>query len=240
MVAEREQSLRLPVPVPNERLFRYAATPDVLALLVNSPGTRFSIRDIRRATGHSPSTVTDTVDLLADCDLVRVTREGNRKLVQINADRLESPIDPIARIPQAEFHEPVRALVERLRDRLDGLAGAVVFGSVARGEADRASDIDCLVLVENERASAQAAAHELASELSELRFNAAVAGTAGGTGTAGATRPDGDRYEFEVLVESVESAERVGERLGEILAEGVPVVETERLRELKREVLTGG
>jgi len=234
MVAESEQSLRLPVPVPNERLFRYGATPDVLALLVNSPGTRFSVRDIRRATGHSPSTVTDTVNLLADCDLVRVTREGNRKLVRINADRLESPADPIARIPQAEFHDPVRALVERLRDRLDGLAGAVVFGSVARGEADRASDIDCLVLVEGERASAQAAAHELASELSELRFNAAVAST------AGATRPDGDRYEFELLVESVESAERVGERLGEILAEGVPVVETERLRELKREVLTGG
>jgi predicted nucleotidyltransferase len=240
MVAESDQSIRLPVPVPDGRLFRYAATPDVLALLVNSPETRFSVRDIRRATGHSPSTVTDSVDLLADCDLVRITREGNRKLVRINTDRLESPADPVARIPQREFHEPVRALVERLRERLDGLAGVVVFGSVARGEADRASDVDCFVLVEGERAGAQATAHELASELGERRFNEAVAQRAGGAGTAGRGRPDGHRYEFEVLVESAASAERVGERLEEILAEGIPVLETERLQELKREVLTNG
>jgi DNA-binding transcriptional ArsR family regulator len=135
--------LTLPLPVPNERLFRYAATSDILTLLANNPHTQFSIRDIRRATSHSPSSVTETVDLLAETDLVHITREGNKKLVQINRARLSKPDDPILQIPQAEFHDPVRALVARLRDRIDNIVGILMFGSVARGEADRSSDIDC-------------------------------------------------------------------------------------------------
>ena len=54
MVALDEQStgmeLTFPLPIPNNRLFRYTATGDVLSLLANNPHTRFSIRDIRRAT----------------------------------------------------------------------------------------------------------------------------------------------------------------------------------------------
>lgn len=76
MVALGEQStgmeLTLPLPVPNSRLFRYTATSDILTLLANNPHTRFSIRDIRRATDHSPSSVTDTIDLLTQTDLVHI------------------------------------------------------------------------------------------------------------------------------------------------------------------------
>ncbi|WP_244877489.1 nucleotidyltransferase domain-containing protein [Haloferax prahovense] len=225
MVAFREQTagmeLTFPLPVPNNRLFRYAATGDVLTLLANNPHTRFSIRDIRRATDHSPSSVTDTVDLLAETDLVQITREGNKKLVQINRNRLTKPDDPILQIPQSEFHDPVRTLVDRLRSRIDNIAGILVFGSVARGEADRSSDIDCFVLVTEEKSTAQRIAHEVARDLEEERF-------------------DGDRYQFQVLAESVESATNIGDRLREIFTEGIVLHGTEDLQTAKQEVLTTG
>lgn len=225
MVALDEQEsgmeLTLPLPIPNERLFRYAATSDVLELLANNPHTRFSIRDIRRATDHSPSSVTDTVDLLAETDLVGVTRDGNKKLVRINRERLSKPDDPILRIPQVEFHDPIRVLVDQLQDQLDSVAGILIFGSVARGEADRASDIDCFVLVTDEKATAQRRAHELARDLETRRF-------------------DGDRFQFQVLVESDRSVTNVGERLREIFSEAIVLYETDELQAAKQEVLTNG
>ena len=225
MVALSEQDAGMeftfPLPVPNNRLFRYAATGDILTLLANNPHTRFSIRDIRRATDHSPSSVTDTVDLLAETDLVQIKREGNKKLVQINRNRLTKPDDPIFQIPQSEFHDPVRSLVDRLRSRINNIAGVLIFGSVARGEADRSSDIDCFVLVTDEKATAQRIAHEVARNLEEERF-------------------DGDRYQFQVLAESVESVTNIGDRLREIFTEGIVLYETEDLQTAKQEVLTNG
>lgn len=225
MVSLREQAagmeLTFPLPVPNKRLFRYAATSDILTLLANNPHTQFSIRDIRRATDHSPSSVTDTIDLLAETDLVHVTREGNKKLVQISRERLSKPDDPILQIPQVEFQDPVRSLVDRLQDQIDTIAGILIFGSVARGEADRSSDIDCFVLVSDEKATAQRIAHEVARDLEEERFN-------------------GDRYQFQVLVESTRSVTNIGERLREIFTEGIVLYETEQLQEAKDEVLTNG
>lgn len=225
MVAPNEHlagvELTLPLPVPNRRLFRYAATSDILALLANNPHTQFSIRDIRRATDHSPSSVTDTVDLLAETDLVHITRDGNKKLVQINRERLSNPDDPILRIPQAEFHDPIRILVDQLQDQLDNVAGILIFGSVARGEADRASDIDCFVLVNDEKATAQRRAHELARDLESQRF-------------------DGDRFQFQVLVESGQSVANIGERLREIFTEAIVLYETDELQAAKEEVLTNG
>ena len=225
MVALSEQTagmeLTLPLPLPNKRLFRYAATSDILGLLANNPHTRFSIRDIRRATDHSPSSVTDTIDLLAETDLVHITREGNKKLVQINRERLSKPDDPILRIPQAEFHDPIRILVDQLQDQLDNVAGILIFGSVARGEADRASDIDCFVLVNDEKATAQRRAHELARDLESQRF-------------------DGDRFQFQILVESGRSVTNIGERLREIFTEAIVLYETDELQDAKEEVLTNG
>lgn len=47
-------------------------------------------------------------------------------------------------IPQDEYHEPVRWVVDLVVDQIGNGndAGIVLFGSVARGDADRASDIE--------------------------------------------------------------------------------------------------
>lgn len=51
---------------------------------------------------------------------------------------------------------------------------------------------------------------------------------------------DGDRFEFQVLVESITTARRIGDRLREIFATGLTLVDSETLYQFKPEVLTNG
>lgn len=209
------------MPCPETQLFRYAATRPVLNLLAENRYDRFALRDLERATDHSLDNVRHAVSTLEAVGLVQVTTQGNRKLVQIDRSSLTETSDPITRIPQPEFHQPVRAAVRRLKDELDDVRGAVLFGSVARGEADRRSDVDLFVLVGDRQAANQRKAHELGEELGEERF-------------------EGERYRFQIMVESVETAGNYGERLRDILAEGLTLYGSETLRDLRTEVISGG
>lgn len=209
------------IPVSDGTLYRYSATDQVLHVLADNPYAEFTIRELGRLTGHAHSTITDVVDVLEPNDIVRVEAAGNRKHVSINRDRLSKPADPILGIPQPQFHAPVRAAVDRLLDELDGVEGLLVFGSVARGEADRRSDVDLWVLVRADRGTNQRKANDIGAELGEERF-------------------DGDRYEFQILVESARSALHVDERLEDVLAGGITLYDTETLRLFKEEVLADG
>jgi predicted nucleotidyltransferase len=214
-------TLNLSIPVTDPDLFSHRATAQILKLLADNPYTGFGIRELSRATDFTHRSVSQAVADLEAADLVTTEQSGPQKLVRINRVRLNKPDDPILAIPQPEFHEPVRNLVTELKTHLTEIRGIVLFGSVARGEADRQSDIDCFVLVSEKQAVGQQTAHEIVEELHDRRY-------------------DGDRYTFQVLVESVETAIQYGQRLQTIFAEGMTLSTTETLQELKQEVLTDG
>jgi len=218
---QRGASLELSVPVPSTDLFRHKSTGEILALLIDNPYTAFGIRDLSRATDHPHRSISSAIDDLEAVGFVEIEHTGRKKLVRINRARLSKPDDPIIQIPQDGFHAPVRELVTRLTDQIEDIHGIVLFGSVARGDADRRSDIDCFVLVDDTQATAQQTADELTSELNEETF-------------------DGDRYKFHVLAESVESARQYGDRLREIFATGLTLDGSDALTQLKEEVLTNG
>ncbi|QCC50920.1 nucleotidyltransferase domain-containing protein [Halapricum salinum] len=215
---ETEQAtVGLPIPAPDPDLFRHKATDDLLRLLFDNPYEQFTIRELGRLTDNAAQSVKRAVDVLESNGLVVVETEGNRRLVGINRTRMTKPEDPVLRIPQLEFHRPVRAALDRIRDELGDIHGVLVFGSVARGRADRQSDIDLWVLADD-RAD-QHRANELAKELGQERF-------------------DGDRYEFQILVETPESSRGHGDRLEEVFADAITLVDSDALRELKQEVLS--
>lgn len=218
---QKGTALGLPVPVPSTGLFSHSCTSEILALLVDNPYTAFGIRDLSRATDHPHRSVSSAVDDLEAVGFVEIEHAGRKKLVRIDRTRLSKPDDPVIQIPQVEFHAPIRELTTRLTDSVDDIHGLLVFGSVARGDADRRSDIDCFVLVDGPQATAQQTADEITAELNEESF-------------------DGDRYKFHVLVESVESARRYGDRLREIFATALTLKESDPLTRLKEEVLTNG
>ena len=211
-----QATVALPIPPPEPSLFRHKATSDILRLLVDNPYDRFTIRKLSRLTDHSAQSVKRAVDVLEPNSVVVVETQGNRRLVGISRQRISKPDDPVLRIPQVEFHLPVRTALDRLQAELDHVLGVLVFGSVAHGRADRQSDIDLWVLTDDR--SEQHRANELAKELGQERF-------------------DGDRYEFQILVESPESARGHGDRLEDVFADAITLVDSDELRTLKQEVL---
>lgn len=204
------------------RVFRIEAADAILRLLADAHETEFTIPELVDATGVTRSTVWRAVELLESISAVRVRETPQRNYVAINPDRLRKD-DPILAIEQQEFHEPIRAFVTQTQnmiadiDDIDRLLGIIVFGSVARGEADRQSDIDLFVVIEGDRTSARRVVTDVVADLSEHRFN-------------------GDRFDFEPYVESVASARRAGSKLQEIFTEGITVDGGDRLHELRKAV----
>jgi predicted nucleotidyltransferase len=210
-------TVELQVPATNPKLFKHKATDDILRLLADNPYESFTIRELGRLTDHTTYSVKSAVDVLADNGIVTADTEGNRRPVSIDRTRLHKPDEPALRIPQPEFHAPVRAALAQIADEFDDLRGVLLFGSVARGRADRQSDVDLWILVEN-AGGYQHRANEISQELGQQRFG-------------------GNRYEFEILVESVESARGYADRLQDIFTDAITLRDSETLRDLKREVV---
>lgn len=209
------------LPLPDEQVFRYQAADDILELLFRNPYREFTITELRETTGHGGKSVDNAVQILDGLDLIEKERRGRHSLITINQEQIRKPDDPILEIPQAAFRKPVKEFLEKAEEKQgDNLAGVIVFGSVARGEADRASDIDIQTIVESDLMNARRELHEIRKDIENRKF-------------------DGNRYELQLLVESVESSRNYGEKLQEIFSEGIKIHTTERLHDVE-EVVFGG
>jgi len=215
---QEQARVLLDYPFPDERVFRYQAMQDILHHLVNNPVEEFTQKELATITGADVSSISRSVDLLERLGTVSVS-EGTPARIAIDRDHLTAS-DPLFTIPQREFRKPVRAFLNELSDSIDvtedvnELVGVILFGSVARGSADRSSDVDLLVIVDGDATYARRLASKLARDLEDRRF-------------------DGERYQFEVLVEAVESAASHGDDLQEIFDDGIVLDRTDRLEDVR-------
>jgi predicted nucleotidyltransferase len=222
---QSEAGVLIDFPFPDDRIFRYQAMQDILHHLVNNPLEEFTQKELARITEADISTVSRSVSLLEQLGTITVSDSKPAKIA-LDDDHVTAS-DPLFNIRQQEFRKPVRTFLDELTDRISStdaieeLVGVLLFGSVARGEADRSSDIDLLVVVDGDGTRARRLASKLGSKLEDRAF-------------------DGDRYEFEILVETVESAASHGEKLREIFDEGIVLDRTERLSEVRATVYADG
>ncbi|WP_276299856.1 nucleotidyltransferase domain-containing protein [Halorussus lipolyticus] len=210
------------LPLPDDQIFRYEAMDDILEIAAQNPTDEFTNSELQELTGFGGPSVSKALSLLEALGLIVRRDSGRKTLYRIEETRLREADDPFLEIPQAEFRKPLRAFVEQVVNAVPSVAGIVCFGSVTRGEADRVSDIDVFVLVENddELVTARRTISDVKRDLE-------------------AEPIDGQRYEFEMFVESVESARNRGEDLRPILKEGIALHETETLDRVKRDVFGG-
>ena len=201
--------LLLDIPTKNTDLFRSQTVHDLLSFLSRYHTEEFSISELADAVEYSSPSVSKAVDILTANDLVIDRREGNTRNVRINPDRLSRPDDPFLQIPQVEFHTPVRVAVKQLRNELDTVTGIVLYGSVARGEADRRSDIDLWVLVDEDRMTNQRTANRVRGDLEDRKF-------------------DTGRYAYDIDVEALPAVPNYVDQLREVLSEGLVVYGTEK------------
>ena len=212
--------LTLDIPLHDNQLFAGEATEDILLTLIRQYDESFSITELAELLSYSRPTVSKTVDVLSSNDLVVENRKGTRRLVQINRDRVIRPNEPYLEIPQSEFQLPVRNATEALLDDLDDILAVVLYGSVARGEADRRSDIDLWVLVREDRMTNQRRANQLRQSLEEQSF-------------------EGSRYAFDIDVEGLQAVPNYTEDIREILRDAIPTYRTDDFETVRSMVFHG-
>jgi len=134
---------------------------DVLTVLAGAE-EEFSGRRIHRLLGHSSEPgVRKAVERLVDQGVVHRRRAGRAMLYRLNRRHLAAThIEGLASLRMQ--------LVQHLRDCIDGWDPlprlALLFGSVARGEAGPASDLDLLVVRRSDvREGAEAWQRQLAA-----------------------------------------------------------------------------
>lgn len=210
----------LDIPAQDTSIFSSQAVHDVLSFLYRYHTDEFSITELANAVDYSQPSVSKAVDVLVANDLVVERREGNTRTAHINRTRLSRPDDPFLRIPQSAFQPPVRTAVDELLDTLDGIVGIVLYGSVARGEADRRSDIDLWVLVEDDRMAAQRTANRIRQDLEDRVF-------------------DTDRYAYEIDVEALPAVPSYADELRDVLSDGIVVHSTEKFETVRNMIFHG-
>ncbi|GAA0250930.1 nucleotidyltransferase domain-containing protein [Haladaptatus pallidirubidus] len=218
---QTQSGVILDFPFPEERVFRYQAMQDILHHLVNEPHQGFTQKELAEITETDISTISRSVDLLDQLGVV-TQDTGRPAQIQIDHDHLQKP-DPLLSVSQSEFRKPIEAFLTELQqqvtesDDIETLVGVILFGSVARGTADRSSDIDLLVIIDGNHTYGRRIASQIARSLEEQSFA-------------------GDRYEFEVLVETPESATQYGAKLREIFDEGLILHQSEDFRHVRAAV----
>jgi len=192
----------------------------VLTFLCRHHTDAFSITALSDAVDYSQPTVSKAIDVLAANELVVDQRDGTKRLAHIDRERLSRPDDPFLDIPQAEFHDPVRAAIDELLHELDDVLGIVLYGSVARGEADRRSDIDLWVLVEDDRMAKQRTANRVRQDLEDSEF-------------------DSGRYAYEIDVEGLPAIPNYAEEIRTTLSDGLVLYDTERFDTVQQMIFHG-
>jgi predicted nucleotidyltransferase len=106
-----------------------------------------TVRALARHAGVSPQGALQVVNELAAAGLVNVASAGRALMVSLNREHLAA--EPILGLAALRGR-----LVERLRGELagwSGLAGGWLFGSAARGDGGRDSDVDLVLVADKEQ-----------------------------------------------------------------------------------------
>lgn len=120
-----------------------AARRDVLAQLLLHPGESLHVRELARLTGRAPGTLLRELNQLAEAGILTRTPVGNQ--VHFSADEACPIFKELRAIVRktAGVVDVLRAALEPLAPRI---RVAFVYGSLARGDERRGSDVDLLVV----------------------------------------------------------------------------------------------
>lgn len=201
----KQAMITLPILAVEPDLFRHKATNGALRVQLDNPYEQFTIRKLRRFIDQAVQSVRRAVDVFEANELVVTETPVNRRLVSINRSRMTKPDDSTLQFPQSDFYHTVREAGDRPK-RTGQRIRVLVFGSIAHGQADRQSDIDLWVLVD-ENGGRQHQANEISKQLGQEGF-------------------DDERHEFQILVETIKST-RGHERHWDVYADAITPIHSQ-------------
>lgn len=251
--AGSSRSLKLSIPVQQPELFKHKATSYILNFLSDNPEINLSIRQLSKVTPVSERSTKDAVDVLEDNNLIKIHQKGNARRVQINRDILDNPSDPISKIPQSEYRTPVRIAKTYLKEKLNDIKGLVLFGSVARGQADKKSDIDLWILIEKNLFKNRNEANVIAKDLGDLHIPETIGlneakevnqysdweSIFNKLESPNNKNTAGSRYSYQFIVEIPKSVTNQSSRIDpeKLFGEGITLISSPALKKVKKEVV---
>ncbi|MFB6245462.1 MAG: nucleotidyltransferase domain-containing protein [Candidatus Nanohaloarchaea archaeon] len=127
---------------------------EVLEVLLDKPGYMFTVNELANNVSGSYNSVNKFLRQLEEFDIVSFQKKGGSHLVQYNQDsRYHNVIKTLLRADNKPLEEAAEKYAEKLYSDLgleDQIKSILLFGSVARGTAGPNSDIDILVLVDED------------------------------------------------------------------------------------------
>ncbi len=115
----------------------------VLGLLLLHPAQHYYLREIARRTGTVPGTLKMDLGKLVDADVLTVEKVGNQAYYAAN--RACPIFEDLANILR-KTSGSADVISEGLMPLVDSIDMAFVFGSMASGKENSASDIDLMVI----------------------------------------------------------------------------------------------
>lgn len=110
----------------------------ILQIFIDSPDQDFYQNEVVKLSGLAPNTAINWLKLLASYDLLHVSWKGGLKIYRLNKDH------PVIR--QMKILLNVATIYESVKSFAGQGFEMYLFGSAARGEDDRLSDIDLLLI----------------------------------------------------------------------------------------------
>lgn len=126
---------------------------EVLKELLDNPGYTYTVNEIAKEVSGSYNSVKNFLRELERFDIVSFQKKGGTYLIQYNQDSRYHKV--IKNLFTAE-NQPLKEAAEKYAENLikqefsEKISSIILFGSVARGTADVNSDIDILILVEDQ------------------------------------------------------------------------------------------
>jgi predicted nucleotidyltransferase len=151
---------------------------EILGLYANSLNQTFSIHEIAKKLNGAYGTVYNAVQRLSQKDILKKKQKGRALLCSLNldSDQAKSILSAVSIDKKEELKKTrpglartCEELTETLKERLKGsLFSLVLFGSYAKGEETKESDLDFLVMVPDKK-GADEIIHRESSSL-EMRY----------------------------------------------------------------------
>lgn len=124
---------------------------EVLEALLDRPDYGFTVKELSDSVSGSYNSVKNFLEKLNAFGIVRFTSKGNYRIVEYDQENdYHNILKSIFKAEGSQRMKIAENYAESLYDRReDEIFSILVFGSVARGTADKNSDIDILVLVKD-------------------------------------------------------------------------------------------
>ena len=149
------------------QLYQKVTQLKVLSHFFDNPNEEFYLRELARLLQISPMTVKRALDDLVNDKLIIKQEKKNQILYHANT---ESNAFKFAKISYNLAWLDEKAIVEYLLDKIPGINSIILFGSYAKGENDKHSDLDLLIICTTKKIEPFEIEKRLGTEVNVINF----------------------------------------------------------------------